>query len=111
MLTDAVPVVSPDIILLELAAEMAGGTVGMAVIVDEAKRPIGVVTKGQLGVALRVTRRLNEVTARQCMTSEFDTIDQNSLLDEAIRLMRAGDSKFLLAVDSDGQYRGFYRQD
>ncbi|MCJ9428720.1 KpsF/GutQ family sugar-phosphate isomerase [Kordiimonas marina] len=108
MVTTAVPVVQPGMVLLELAAEMAGGPAGIAVVVDDENRPLGVVTKGQLGVALRVTRRVREVTAYQCMSKEFVTIDKTAIVDEAENEMRAKEVKFLVAVDSDGKYAGIY---
>jgi len=108
MTTTAVPVVQPGMVLLELAAEMAGGPAGIAVVVDDEKRPLGVVTKGQLGVALRVTRRVREVTACQCMSKEFVTIDKSAIVDEAENEMRAKEVKFLVAVDDDGKYAGIY---
>eukprot|EP00657_Telonema_sp_P-1_P012405 TRINITY_DN8945_c0_g1_i1.p1 TRINITY_DN8945_c0_g1~~TRINITY_DN8945_c0_g1_i1.p1 ORF type:complete len:121 (-),score=23.22 TRINITY_DN8945_c0_g1_i1:84-446(-) len=80
MLTSSVPTVPPSMVLLELAAEMAGGPAGVAVVVDDDRKPIGVVTKGQLGVALRVTRRVREVAAHQCMSKEFSIIQKLSLI-------------------------------
>jgi len=109
MLTTGVPVVDPDIVLLELAAEMAGGPAGMAVVVSD-RKPIGVVSKGQLGVALRVTRRLGEVTARQCMSQDFPTIEASRLVDDAETMLRQQDAKFLVVVDAEGNYLGLYRQ-
>ncbi|WP_262689746.1 KpsF/GutQ family sugar-phosphate isomerase [Kordiimonas aestuarii] len=109
MLTSSVPVVSPGMVLLELAAEMAGGPAGVAVVVDDDKKPIGVVTKGQLGVALRVTRRVREVAAHQCMSKEFSVIRKNVIVDEAESTMRADEVKFLVAVDEHGRYAGIYK--
>lgn len=111
MHTSSVPVVSPDVVLLDLAAEMAGGPAGVAVVVDEAKKPIGVVTKGQLGVALRVTRRVREVSARQCMSTEFTTINDDAILDEAENQLRTTQNKFLVAVHEDDTFAGVYVRD
>ncbi|WP_417451244.1 KpsF/GutQ family sugar-phosphate isomerase [Kordiimonas sp.] len=109
MLTSSVPVVTPGMVLLELAAEMAGGPAGVAVVVDEESKPVGVVTKGQLGVALRVTRRVREVAAHQCMSKEFSIIRKNVIVDEAESTMRADEVKFLVAVDEHGRYAGIYK--
>ena len=109
MLTTSVPVVPPSMVLLELAAEMAGGPAGVAVVVDDDRKPIGVVTKGQLGVALRVTRRVREVAAHQCMSKEFSVIRRSVIVDEAESTMRADEVKFLVAVDEDGRYAGIYK--
>jgi len=111
MLTHSVPVVQPDMILLELAAEMAGGAAGVAIVVDLGNKPIGVVTKGQLAVALRVTRRVREVSAHQCMGKDFYTINKGSMVDEAENLMRTKEVKFLVVVDDDGHYAGIYKHD
>lgn len=111
MLVSSVPVVTPGMVLLELAAEMAGGPAGVAVVVDEDRYPIGVVTKGQLGVALRVTRRVREVSALQCMSKEFSVINKDVIVDEAESMMRADEVKFLVAVDSDGRYAGIYKHE
>ena len=109
MLTTSVPVVPPSMVLLELAAEMAGGPAGVAVVVDDDRKPIGVVTKGQLGVALRVTRRVREVAAHQCMSKEFSVIRRSVIVDEAESTMRADEVKVLVAVDEDGRYAGIYK--
>lgn len=111
MHTTSVPVVTPDMVLLELAAEMAGGPAGIAVVVNEDYKPIGIVTKGQLGVALRVTRRVREVTALQCMSKEFSVIRENVIIDEAETMMRTDEVKFLVAVNEDGVFRGIYKHD
>lgn len=111
MLTDTVPVVSRDMILLELAAEMAGGPAGVAVVVDDNGLPKGVVTKGQLAVALRVTRRVREVTAAQCMSEDFSVISQEVVVDAAEKKLRDTDVKFLLVVDDSERFVGLYKHD
>ncbi len=111
MLTGSVPVVETDMILLELAAEMAGGPAGVAVVVDDKHMPIGIVTKGQLAVALRVTRRVREVTAKQCMSAEFSVISKDVIVDIAEKRMRDDEVKFLVVVDDDGRYTGLYKHD
>jgi len=111
MHTASVPVVARNMVLLELAAEMAGGPAGIAVVVDGASKPIGVVTKGQLGVALRVTRRVREVTAQQCMSKEFSIIQRDVIVDEAETMMRSDEVKFLIAVEGNGKFAGVYKHD
>ena len=111
MLVNTVPVVAADTVLLELAAEMAGGAAGVAVVVDKAQKPVGIVTKGQLGVALRVTRRVREVSAFQCMSKDFSVIGPDQIVDDAESLMRADEVKFLVVVDEDGRYAGIYKHD
>jgi len=111
MLTTTVPVVDADMILLELAAEMAGGPAGVAVVLDADRKPQGIVTKGQLAVALRVTRRVREVTAQQCMSSDFSAITQDVLVDAAEKRMRDKDVKFLIVVDGEGRYTGLYKHE
>lgn len=111
MLTASVPVVSPDMVLLELAAEMAGGPAGIAVVLGKDQKPLGIVTKGQLGVALRVTRRVREVTAQQCMSKEFSMIQKDVIVDEAETMMRSDEVKFLVAVEKSGRFAGIYKHD
>ncbi len=107
----SIPTVEPTMVLLELAAEMAGGPAGVAVVIDEDHKPIGVVTKGQLAVALRVTRRIREVTALQCMSQEFSLINQEKIVDEAEIMMRSDEVKFLIAVDTEGCFVGVYKHE
>jgi len=111
MLSTTVPVVGPDMVLLELAAEMAGGPAGVAVVVDEKRMPLGIVTKGQLGVALRVTRRVREVSAYQCMSKDFSLIQREQIVDDAENMMRAEEVKFLVVVEADGSYAGIYKHE
>ena len=111
MLVNSVPVVSPAMVLLDLAAEMAGGPAGVAVVVDDEQKPLGIVTKGQLGVALRVTRRVREVRAHQCMSKDYTVIGRHQLVDDAEAAMRAEEVKFLIVVDEDGTYAGLYKHE
>ncbi len=111
MLKNNVPVVAPSMVLLELAAEMAGGAAGIAVVVDTDTKPLGVVTKGQLGVALRVTRRVREVNARQCMSDDFSVINKAKIVDEAETMMRGDEVKFLIVVDDEGRYAGVFKHE
>ena len=111
MLTSTVPTVSEDTILIELAAEMAGGPAGVAVVLDPHNSPVGVITKGQLGVALRVTRRIREVTASQCMSDDFSVISQDAFIDEAENKMRADEVKFLVVLDDAGGFAGLYKHE
>lgn len=111
MLVNSVPIVQPSMVLLELAAEMAGGAAGVAVVLDDEEKPVGIVTKGQLGVALRVTRRIREVTAHQCMSKEFATIERSRILDDAESLMRTEEVKFLVVTNADGTYAGLYKHE
>ena len=111
MLHNVVPKISPEIVLLDLAAEMAGGAAGVAVVVDDDNMPIGVVTKDQLAVALRVTRRIEEVSARQCMSSEFFKVGKWEIIDRAEEIMRQEEVKFLVAVDENSRYAGIYKHD
>ena len=111
MVSNTVPTVPPSMVLLELAAEMAGGPAGVAVVLDEDDKPIGVVTKGQLGVALRVTRRVREVAAHQCMSKDFSVIEEDVIVDEAENMMRADEVKFLVVTNKAGKFVGLYKHD
>ena len=111
MYSHNIPVVQPELVLLELAAEMAGSAAGVAIVVDPDNKPIGVVTKGQLAVALRVTRRVREVSARQCMGKDFYTINQEKIVDDAETMMRTKEVKFLVVVDDEGCYAGVYKHE
>lgn len=46
-------------------------------------------------MALRVTRRVREVTAQQCMSKEFSVIREDVIVDEAESMMRTDEVKFL----------------
>lgn len=105
----SVPTVDASIVLLELASEMAGGSHGVAVVVDNNKKPIGVVTKDQLAVALRVTRRIEEVTAHQVMSSHFDSVDQEEIVYKADEILRQKDAKFMVVINKRGIYKGLYK--
>lgn len=109
MSVKTVPVVRPDIVLLDLASEMAGGAHGVAVVKNAQGKPIGVVTKDQLAVALRVTRRIEEVTAHQVMSSQFEMVNSDRIVYKADEDMRHKDVKFMVVVDQKGLYKGLYK--
>ncbi|GHF18382.1 arabinose 5-phosphate isomerase [Kordiimonas sediminis] len=111
MLSNSVPTVPPTMVLLELAAEMAGGPAGVAVVVDEQRKPVGIVTKGQLAVALRVTRRIREVSASQCMSQDFSIIKRGQIVDDAETMLRSDEVKFLVVVNEDGTFAGLYKHE
>ncbi len=108
MYKENVPTVGPEMVLLDLAAEMAGGPVGVAVVLGSDDRPLGIVTKEQLGTALQVTRRIREVTALQCMTRDFKSILSTKTIDDAESLLRQHQGKLLVAVDQEGRFTGVY---
>ena len=103
--------VAPDVPVAEALRLIDANGEGVVVVIDDDNMPIGIVTKGQLAVALRVTRRIREVAAHQCMSKEFATIQKDAIVDEAEALLRQQNLKFLVVVDDEGAFAGLYRRE
>jgi len=93
-------------VLLEIAAEMAGAKTDVAVVLDDSGIAIGLVKQEQLATALRVTRRLSEVTAKTIMLSDFQTVSENEILENMLGLFNADHMHCLLVDDVDGKFVG-----
>lgn len=89
------------------AQRMATRCVGTLVVVDENRRPVGMLTDRDL--ALRVVgagQHPHEVTVGDVMTRSVETIPEGATIEAALATMRTGSVRRLPVVDVDGAMVG-----
>ncbi len=106
VMTKDVKVVRPDTSMKEVVATMNKFNIGSIVVV-QGERPVGIITERD------ILRRIVEpciapetLTARQVMTSPVVSIDENTSIDEAARLMARKGIKRLLVMRNNDQLVG-----
>lgn len=110
--TREVSVISPSETATAGAARMADHDVGTLVVVDEANRPLGIVTDRDLVVRV-LARGLDAASTRieAVMTPEPRTIGERTPIELALSVMRAGRLRRLPVVDDEGKLVGIQSLD
>ena len=103
---DAVPRVGPDALFPDLMREMSAKGLGASAIVDEAGRPIGVFTDGDLRRLIEKGVDLRAMRAREVMHHGPRTIRDDALAAEAAQLMEQHRITSVLVVDAEGRLVG-----
>lgn len=105
---DRVPRVRPDTAFTELLREMGGKGMGAAAIVDDAGRPIGVFTDGDLRRMIEKGADLRSVRAAEVMRANPRTIRADRLAAEAADVMETAKINCMLVVDESGVLVGAF---
>jgi CBS domain-containing protein len=98
--------------VLEAARRMRERRVGTLVIVDDAGKPVGVVTDRDL--ALRVVAAGGDprtMSVRDVMTAHPRTVSESTPIEAALSLMRSGSFRRLPVVNADGKLVGIVSLD
>lgn len=99
--------------LVQVAAQrMNDRNVGTLVVLDNQQRPIGIVTDRDL--ALRVVAKglaPQSTTVGQVMTECPETVGEDTSIEAALTVMRAGPYRRLPVVDDDGRLVGLVSVD
>ena len=99
-------VVSPDTTLSEVILQITSNRMGVAVVLEEKERLIGIITDGDLRrMLMQGFENLKGVTARDIMSSSPKTIDSNVLIQEALSTMKHNQITSLIVLSS-GRYVG-----
>ena len=99
---DAVPRVGPGAGLNELLREMTGKGLGFAAVVDDAGRPAGIFTDGDLRRLIERGADLRALDARAVMRAGPRTVRADALAVQAAALMEQHRITSVLAVDEAG---------
>ena len=99
---DGIPRVAADLTLAQGLIEMSRIGMGMAVVVDDAQRAIGVYTDGDLRRTLDRRLDLHSSTMREVMTHPCKTIGPRELAAEALLVMEKHRITGLPVVDATG---------
>jgi len=99
---DAVPRVSLDTGFSDMMREMSARGIGCTAVVDEAGRPVGVFTDGDLRRMIERGEELRHQQARDMMHPRPRTVAAGALAVEAADLMEKAKIHSVLVVDGDG---------
>jgi len=95
----------PDASVRELVGKMEAETASSAVVVDEARRPVGIITEQD--VARKIAFRLApETPVSQVMTSPVVTIQRSDYLFHAVAFMRRRSLRHIPVVNGEGMICG-----
>jgi len=99
---DQIPRVSPAASFGQLMQEMSGKGLGASAVVDEAGRPLGVFTDGDLRRLIETGADLRALTAAQVMRPHPKTVREDALAAQAVELMEHHRINSVLVVDEQG---------
>ena len=101
IMTTVVVTAPPDAPVHAVAALMRDRNVGSVVLVDQAGRPVGMVTDRDLAVDVLADAGDPEMAAEECATAPVVTGDQDMELEEAAALMVGHRIRRLPVMDGD----------
>jgi arabinose-5-phosphate isomerase len=98
---DAVPKVKPDALLTDALLEISQKGMGMTAIVDEAGKPVGVFTDGDLRRLIAKAQDFSTVAIRDVMHANPRRIHPEQLAVDAVAVMEEFRINQMLVVDGD----------
>ena len=101
-----VPAVNPEASLIDLMREMSAKGLGVAAVVDEQRRVLGIFTDGDLRRLVEKGTDLRTATAEQVMHRSPTTIASHTLAAEAAQLMEQRCITSVLVLDAQGSLCG-----
>lgn len=102
----AVPAIPPDAPLTQALLAMTTGGMGMTAIIDDAGRPLGIFTDGDLRRALEKGCDVRNAKLAAVMTANPRSIGPDALAVDAVELMESRRISQLLVVDPSGALIG-----
>jgi arabinose-5-phosphate isomerase len=101
-----VPAVQPDTPFTDVMREMSAKGLGATAVVDEAGKPVGVFTDGDLRRLVEKGADLRALCARDVMHAKPRTVPSDALAVDAAALMEAHRITSVLVVDAQGLLAG-----
>jgi arabinose-5-phosphate isomerase len=98
---NATPRVLPTATIKEVIVEMTNKRLGATAVTDENNKVLGVITDGDLRRMLEKGEDVHTLTAVSIMTSQPQTIEQQSLATEAMQQMKNKNISQLLVTNND----------
>ncbi|HLR78619.1 MAG TPA: KpsF/GutQ family sugar-phosphate isomerase [Burkholderiaceae bacterium] len=103
---DALPLVSPDTLIPDALAEMSAKGMGMTIVVDDTRTPMGIFTDGDLRRLIARCGDIRNLPVSEGMTRQPRSVSPDTLAIEAATLMDTGRINQILAVDDKGLLLG-----
>lgn len=98
---DAVPRVKPDALLTDALLEISHKGMGMTAVVDDAGRPVGVFTDGDLRRLIEKVQDFSRVVIRDVMHANPRRVHPEQLAVDAVAVMEEFRINQMLVVDAD----------
>jgi len=99
---DAVPKVKPDALLTDALLEISHKGMGMTAIVDDAGRPVGVFTDGDLRRLIEKVQDFSKLAIRDVMHPNPRRVHPEQLAVDAVAVMEEFRINQMLVTDADG---------
>jgi CBS domain-containing protein len=94
------------------ASIMAQQQVGSLVVIDDDRKPVGLITDGDLVTRVLAAGKDPDLTkVEQAMTPDPVTISEDAPIESSIDLMRSGAFRHVPVVDGDGKLAGLVTLD
>lgn len=111
MLVDAimntdVATVSRDHTALRVARMMRDSNVGTVVVIDDSRRPIGILTDRDISLQIVASGESAEAAVDQIMSTPVIAVPENSLVFDVLREMSSRRVQRVPVVDRDGRLAG-----
>lgn len=104
LITRSPVTVHRDARLSEAAERMDEHDVGSVVVVDDARRPVGVVTDRD--IALHMADGVEDPTVERIMSLGPVTVDRNADVEACVERMEGGEVRRIVVLDDEGQVLG-----
>lgn len=98
---EELPIVGPDTPMQKVLEEMTGKRMGMTVIADQTRKPLGIFTDGDLRRLIMQKGDIRPTTAGQVMTPHPRTIGPDALAAEAAAVMEQQKLSTMLVVNQE----------
>ena len=102
----ALPLVTSDTSVPDALAEMSAKGMGMTIVINEHRKPVGIFTDGDLRRLIARYGDIRSLSVAQGMTQKPHTVSPDTLAIEAAALMDTGRMNQMLAVDDNGLLLG-----
>jgi len=102
---NAVPTVSPDDLMPQVILEISGKCLGVTAVIDNGQL-VGAITDGDLRRMLQKNAGYAELQAKDVMTHNPKTVHENTLVVDALELMKERNITNLFVVDDENRYCG-----
>ncbi|MBM7072253.1 KpsF/GutQ family sugar-phosphate isomerase [Shewanella sp. 202IG2-18] len=96
---DQLPLVSKDMIITEALYEISRKSLGMAAVIDDENKLLGIFTDGDLRRVIDAKVDLASATISEVMTANCITVHENILAAEALKIMEQKNINGLIVVD------------
>ncbi len=104
---DALPVVSPDLPMMDVIVEISSKRLGATVVIDNYKKILGIITDGDLRRGIeKWGKAFFDMNANEVMTRNPKTISEDELAVKALSIMEKHSITSLIVPDGDGKAKG-----